>query len=382
MNLVLDILFYFGILINISILIIIFKNKIDVFHQKILFFIFLSILLSQICTLGFFKKNKYLFYPTFIFNNAISVYIGPLILLYVKSIFLPAKKLFLKNIKHFIVPIFYFLIITVPFLISMLKKDFIFKYLEVVDDYIDFSILYSLFYCLLSIKVLNSAQEVIVQNYSNLDTVDLKWIKKLLIGAVFVIVLDLFTTGYELIFDDFFLSSGGFLTNIGIVFLVGYLAYNGISQSKIFLPVYLLKKHNLIFEKESMVYNEKEKVKTTAYNDDEMLVLKEKLQKLMKEEQPFLNPDVSLKTLATLLSIPERKMSTLLNQYLNISFYDYINTYRVEAFKENLQSPSNENYTLLSIAYGCGFSSKTSFNRVFHKIAKMSPSAYKKTLNV
>lgn len=382
MNLVLDVLFYFGILINISVLIIIFKNKIDVLDKKILFFIFLSILLSQICTLGLFKKNKYLFYSTFIFDNAISVYIGPLILLYIKSIFLPAKKLFLKNIKHFIVPIFYFLIITVPFLISTLKKSFIFKYLEVVDDYIDYSILYSLFYCLLSIKVLNRAQNVIVQNYSSLETVDLKWIKKLLIGASFVIVLDLFTTGYELFFDEFFLSNGGFLTNLGVVFLVGYLAYNGITQSKIFIPVYLLKKHNLIFENDLLMPNEAEKVKTTAYNDDEMLVLKDKLEKIMKEEQPFLNPELSLKTLATSLSIPERKMSTLLNQYLDISFYDYINTFRVEAFKENLQSTSNKNYTLLSIAYDCGFSSKTSFNRVFHKVTKMSPSAYKKTLDV
>ncbi len=42
-----------------------------------------------------------------------------------------------------------------------------------------------------------------------------------------------------------------------------------------------------------------------------------------------------------------------------------------------IDSKEYENYTLLGIAYECGFNSKASFNRVFKKETGLSPSQYK-----
>jgi AraC-like DNA-binding protein len=54
----------------------------------------------------------------------------------------------------------------------------------------------------------------------------------------------------------------------------------------------------------------------------------------------------------------------------------------VEEFKKLAPLPDNKNYTLLSMAYECGFNSKTSFNRNFQKVTGVSPTEYLQRLNI
>lgn len=381
MNLILDFLFHFGLLINLIILAILYKNSRGEFHQKVLFCIFILILLIQICTIGYKNKSALLFYSTCVFDNASIVFIGPLLLLYVKSIFLPSKRLLKNNKIHFIYPLIYLTFVSIPFSISMWYKEYIFDYIAIIDtDYIYLNIIYSLVYCGISLTILKKAEKIILQNYSNLEQVDIKWIKHLLIGAILVMGLDISTTLYEIFFGELEWNVL-YITSTGVVILVGYLGYNGLTQSQILLPLFLLKKHHLIPNELDQSSVKKQKATTTSpYDNNEMLLLKNKLQELMEEQHPFLDPDLSLKSLANLLAIPERKMSTLLNQYMNTSFHDYINGYRVDEVKRKLSNPNNNTYTLLAIALDSGFSSKTSFNRTFNKMTNMSPSEYKKAI--
>ena len=97
-------------------------------------------------------------------------------------------------------------------------------------------------------------------------------------------------------------------------------------------------------------------------------------------KKPFLDENVSLKSLAELLAVSDKKLSAILNQHMEISFYDYINGYKVEDVIMKMKEPSYNKYTLLAIAFESGFNSKTSFNRIFKKVTGLSPSAYKKQL--
>ena len=108
--------------------------------------------------------------------------------------------------------------------------------------------------------------------------------------------------------------------------------------------------------------------------------LKEELEKLILQEKWYLIPELSLKSLSDELNISDKKLSYLLNQYMNVSFYDYINSLRVEEVKQKILDPSYAQYTLLAIALECGFNSKTSFNRTFQRFEGITPSKYK-TLN-
>ncbi|PLX12240.1 MAG: hypothetical protein C0597_13735 [Marinilabiliales bacterium] len=53
-----------------------------------------------------------------------------------------------------------------------------------------------------------------------------------------------------------------------------------------------------------------------------------------------------------------------------------MNQYRIEEFKRLASSPKNHQFTLLSLAYECGFNSKSSFNRYFKKSTGVTPSQY------
>ena len=65
---------------------------------------------------------------------------------------------------------------------------------------------------------------------------------------------------------------------------------------------------------------------------------------------------------------------------MNSSFYEFINTHRVEKVKELLKEGRAEQLSILGVAEESGFNSKASFNRIFKKATGLTPSAYLKSL--
>ena len=68
----------------------------------------------------------------------------------------------------------------------------------------------------------------------------------------------------------------------------------------------------------------------------------------------------------------------MLNRELNTTFYDFINHYRVEETKQRLLSPDYRHYSIIAIAFDCGFNSEASFNRIFRQATGSTPSQYRK----
>ncbi|MFZ1808376.1 MAG: helix-turn-helix domain-containing protein [Cyclobacteriaceae bacterium] len=99
-------------------------------------------------------------------------------------------------------------------------------------------------------------------------------------------------------------------------------------------------------------------------------------EKGMKEEKWFQNPSLSLRELAENVNISSNKLSWLLNERIGQNFNEYINSFRLENFKENALNPANSHLTLLAIAYESGFNSKTVFNAFFKKVEGMTPKAW------
>lgn len=111
-------------------------------------------------------------------------------------------------------------------------------------------------------------------------------------------------------------------------------------------------------------------------DEEELEQLKEKLSLLMTQNQVFLNPDLNLELLARYLGISEKRCSYLLNTGMGSNFNQYINQLRIDAFKRRIRRGENKTFTLTSIAYDCGFDSKSTFNRVFKSSCGMTPSEY------
>lgn len=104
--------------------------------------------------------------------------------------------------------------------------------------------------------------------------------------------------------------------------------------------------------------------------------LKERLVTHIETDKPYLNPELSLRSLANDLEVHPNQISWLLNDGFGKNFNEFINHYRVEAFKKMAVDPENANLTIIAIAYDCGFNSKTVFNTYFKKETDLTPKQF------
>ena len=100
---------------------------------------------------------------------------------------------------------------------------------------------------------------------------------------------------------------------------------------------------------------------------------------LLENEQLFLDPNLCLKILAEKINLHPNKLSWLLNEHIGKNFNEYINTFRLEAFKTKASDPANSHLTILALAYESGFSSKTVFNAFFKKMEGVTPRVWLKS---
>jgi len=75
------------------------------------------------------------------------------------------------------------------------------------------------------------------------------------------------------------------------------------------------------------------------------------------------------------------QLSWLLNESIGKNFSEFVNHYRVKAFKENANAPKNSHLSLLGLAYDSGFNSKTVFNTYFKKETGLTPKQFLKNQN-
>lgn len=104
------------------------------------------------------------------------------------------------------------------------------------------------------------------------------------------------------------------------------------------------------------------------------------LRRYMTEEQPFLDPALTIRTLARRMGMGQRELSALLNQQLGLHFFDFVNGYRVDKAAALLAQEADRPTTVLDIAYQVGFNTKSSFNAAFIKLRGQTPTQHRARL--
>lgn len=132
----------------------------------------------------------------------------------------------------------------------------------------------------------------------------------------------------------------------------------------------------ILFRPELMGPTSRKKEKRLS--DSTLSQLKNKLQELMMKEKSYLDPELSLTSLAQQMSIKEKELSELLQEGFASSFYAYVNEFRIKEVKQMLIDPENDRYTNFALAQRAGFSSKSTFFHLFKKHVGMTPGAFKK----
>lgn len=357
--------------------ILLFQKKPRALHDKILIFWLLY--------LGLFI-GVYAFYSHELFTrfqllsiSLISLLMlhGPFLYLYIKTLVSDESGLKKKDLLH-LVP---FILFNLYILISSFIPDISQRLnIDLVSPGSGIPVLFSFFliltafsgtlYFSLTIRLFKKLDINIFNNFSNPANIDLYWIRKLVLvfGIIWTALISI--TIIHHIFDMFsmvFCTDGLFLSLSAFVILIGYF---GLKQKVIFSA------------EQQLIEAEAERILTkysgSRLTDSEAKQHAEKLRDHMKSSKSYLNPDLSLSQLAAELNISSHYLSQVINEQFNLNFFDFVNKYRVEAFKEKVKDPEFRNYSLLGIAFECGFNSKSAFNRIFKQATGLTPSQYKK----
>lgn len=245
-------------------------------------------------------------------------------------------------------------------------------------------VLFASIYLIATLRLLKKHKASIRNMFSYEENISLNWLRILafllvLLWIVFssliayVYYLDT-TTPILLPEDQMMLDMQGQSAFVAFVFLLGFF---GIRQQVIYsLP--LPKKEALAIKSEAKSSNNRQ-YKKSGLKVEESKKYLEQLLTYMKEEAPYLDGKLALKQVADELGISTNHLSQVINENMEKNFFDFVNAYRVELVKEKMKDSSNKQFTLLGIAYDCGFNSKSSFNAIFKKEVGLTPSEFMKS---
>lgn len=320
---------------------------------------------------------------------------GPLLYLYTAEV-TNQKVIGRFRIVHF-VPFFLSYLPFIRFISSPAEhKIFVYQNnglgYETVMNFMLFAIIVSgIVYVALSLRLLAKHKQIIRSQFSYAEKINLAWLRYLIYGiaAIWIVVIfgnDSATYSAAVLFVIFLGYFG--IKQVGIFTQKlpseSPSAVEGQSEIEISKPDFIseappdpLNTIETVVEEPKKAKYQKSSLNATAAENIHTL-----LRKVMREKKLYTNPELTLAELAQELNVHPNNLSQVINTYEQKSFYDYINSKRVEEFKGIVSLPENQRFTLLGLAQDCGFNSKTSFNRNFKNATGLSPSEYLKQANI
>ena len=281
---------------------------------------------------------------------------GPLLFFYV-TVFLKKKELYFdRNLFHFL-----------PFVVSLIVVTVYFQHVEHfviwesnIDLYITILILVShCFYIVLSVVSLRSSKIGFKDMFRNIRTApQTNWLQILLMGFIILWMVNL---------NSF--------TIYMIVQKPGWCAYT-VSIFALILFLFLTLLMFLIMIKPDVYYVVTKYRNNKVQEKDRDSYLR-KLNPYMAEQKPYLNPDISLESLAAELEMNPRVLSQIINESMGKSFKQYILDYRIRESMKILAGDKEKKLTILEVLYQVGFNSKSAFNYQFKLYTSLTPQEYR-----
>jgi AraC-like DNA-binding protein len=311
----------------------------------------------------------------FLIGNAAMLLEGALLYLYVQSLTKKGFQLQQKHLLH-LIP---FAVYAVYAYILYYQYDDLTKYrlivsLEVFNHW-SFKYFYLIRdsirvgYGIAGIYALFEYQAVIRGKFSEIQRIDMQWLVSIVVGFLlyraWMFIESLYSSVFLLAHGDstpqyiHIMSMSGLLSGYVACLLIVTLVFFGLRYSLILEGVdYVLSSGN---ESRSMNLDWRTAKKLSDY---------------MEEKKPYLEHNITIDELSHKMSIPTKTLSLLLNRHFGKNFFEYINSYRVEAAKQMLSSKNAK--SIVDIMYESGFSSKSSFNDCFKRIVGVTPREYRK----
>jgi len=283
---------------------------------------------------------------------------GPVLFLYVKKV--TAQLVFSKQtvLPHFSIALSLFVL---QFPYAVLSENewlpaqllTLFRHIILLAFYVQMALY--LYACAQTLKTYNHN---LANKFSSLDRINLKWLKRLIVVMAALLAIDMVTTVPGVILQ----TSLPWLNTIMIaesitIYLIGYFS---LSQEEV--PI-----QNDI----GTAKYESSPIDNNLSHD-----LSHKLDHVMQETQVFLKNDLRLSELAELVGLKPHYLSQVINEQYQVSFYEYVNKFRVDFATRALQR--NNDTSIADIAAESGFNNRASFNSYFKKLTGVTPSQFRR----
>jgi AraC-like DNA-binding protein/ketosteroid isomerase-like protein len=116
----------------------------------------------------------------------------------------------------------------------------------------------------------------------------------------------------------------------------------------------------------------------SGLSSEQLLEFKGRLERIMQLQQLFLRSDLTLPMLSGTVGCSVNHLSQVINSGFDMSFFDYLNRYRIEYAKELLSRREGRGGAILNIAFTVGFNSNSAFYAAFKKRVGQTPAQYRR----
>lgn len=225
------------------------------------------------------------------------------------------------------------------------------------------------FYVVKTFRRLTRYRRRVKSLFANIEHRELLWINAVLMLFVAIWILIAVALIGENFFDKTLISRrvGAF---IGLV-LVWTIGLWGLRQVPGFEGRYLDNDITTVTE------IPKSKYSRSALGEEQALRISKKIKSAMQNERLYLDPNLSLSKLASHIGASANHVSQTLNETLGMSFFDYVNRWRIEASKQRIALGKK---SVLNIALDVGFNTSSSFYKAFKKETGKTPRGFRNSI--
>jgi AraC-like DNA-binding protein len=231
-------------------------------------------------------------------------------------------------------------------------------------------------YFFLAGRALTVYQKSINHLFSDTSKISLNWVRWLINGYLFLVLLMAVLYSMILSFPEQF----HWIIMINTAAVTPYLyifTFKAVTQPTLWqlqrMKMEEVEEEIRIVEgQESEAAEKNQKPSLGAEKTNEII---ERTNSLMEVDRVFLQAELTLQELADKLEMPAYQVSQAINEGLKKTFYDLVNGYRVEEAKRLLTDSLDRK--ILAVGFDSGFNSKTTFNTVFKKFTGYTPSEFR-----
>ncbi|WP_226668742.1 helix-turn-helix domain-containing protein [Microbulbifer aggregans] len=215
-------------------------------------------------------------------------------------------------------------------------------------------------YALASLRLVRRYRKELQDEYSDFSEVELDWLSALTWGL-------LVSWGWTL------------LTHIVAKFSSSVVSdYMGIADNYVtFILINAFFAYSLTYAHQ-LLDTKPEESREPVNEDEPSEPAIAKVRNAMENERIYLKKNLNLEQFSERIDLPAKEVSSVINKHFGTNFFEFVNSYRVEAAKALLADSEKSDMTVLDVLLESGFNSKSAFHRFFSRLVGMSPTEYRK----